>query len=164
MLIQMNRLAFGSNRQAWGSSRRHGPQKAGHRSHATDAGGLQPLSHPTLEGKPAEGRQWIHEIKFDGWRIQLNVRAGQVTWWSRNGNDLTDRLPRPTADIAGSRTAFWMVSSARSVRTGSRTSRAKGSGKLVYYAFDIMWRGTTDLRPYALSTRKMALAQVIAKR
>ena len=31
-----------------------------------------PIAHPALVGKPPEGPGWVHEIKFDGWRMQLN--------------------------------------------------------------------------------------------
>ena len=129
---------------------------------------FQPVSHPTLEAKPPEGRDWIHEIKFDGWRMQLNVCGGAVTWWSRNGNELTDRLPKPSADVAGLEDCILDGELCAigpdgqpdfSLLKGSMN--AKGSGKLVYFAFDILWRGGTDLRPYALSTRKKALAQVL---
>ncbi|MDB5422298.1 MAG: hypothetical protein JWR59_2245 [Brevundimonas sp.] len=40
---------------------------------------FQPLSHPTLAARPPEGRDWIHEIKFDGCRFQFNVGDGIAT-------------------------------------------------------------------------------------
>lgn len=39
----------------------------------------QTLSHPTLVAKPREGRVWIHEIIYDGFRLQLNVSGGVAT-------------------------------------------------------------------------------------
>ena len=129
---------------------------------------FQPLSHPTLEAKPPAGRGWIHEIKFDGWRMQLNVSGGVATWWSRNGNGLTERLPRPSADAAGLEDCILDGELCALDAEGNPnfsllkgSMNARGSGKLVYFAFDILWRGETDLRPYALSTRKKALAAVL---
>ncbi|WGM31527.1 Multifunctional non-homologous end joining protein LigD [Brevundimonas sp. NIBR11] len=129
---------------------------------------FQPLSHPTLEAKPPAGRGWIHEIKFDGWRVQLNVSGGVATWWSRNGNDLTERLPRPSADAAGLEDCILDGELCAVDADGNPnfsllkgSMNARGSGKLVYFAFDILWRGESDLRPYALSTRKKALSAVL---
>ena len=45
----------------------------------------------TLVKTPPEGDDWIHEIKFDGFRIGCRVRGGRVTLLSRNGKD----VPRP---------------------------------------------------------------------
>jgi len=54
--------------------------------------GFLALAHPTLVAKPPDGAGWIHEIKFDGWRMQLNVVGGRSTWFTRNGHDWTLKL------------------------------------------------------------------------
>ena len=46
---------------------------------------------PTLEN-PLVGDAWIHKVKFDGWRAQVHVEAGEATIFSRNGTDLTKRF------------------------------------------------------------------------
>ena len=46
-------------------------------------------SAPVLKREPPNGAQWIHEVKFDGWRGQLHKAGDDVTIFSRNGKDLT---------------------------------------------------------------------------
>ena len=67
----------------------HGPPKTGSSAHAVDAGDFPPA-----------GAGWIHEIKFDGYRFQLNVRSGRATWFTRNGHDWTEKLPLHSAAAA----------------------------------------------------------------
>ena len=40
-----------------------------------------------------EGEQWIHEIKWDGYRILTTIKAGKVRLWSRNAIEWTGKLP-----------------------------------------------------------------------
>lgn len=42
---------------------------------------------------PPEGEQWIHELKWDGYRILVTISDGQVRLWSRNGLEWTDKVP-----------------------------------------------------------------------
>lgn len=51
---------------------------------------------PRLAANPPLGAKWIHEIKFDGWRLQVHFTSGPVQILSRVGNDLTKRF----ADVA----------------------------------------------------------------
>ena len=44
-------------------------------------------------GRPAAGRgEWVHEIKFDGYRIQMRVESGEVTLKTRKGLDWTPKF------------------------------------------------------------------------
>jgi bifunctional non-homologous end joining protein LigD len=38
------------------------------------------------------GDQWLHEIKYDGYRVQLRLQDGAVSLLTRNGHDWTDRF------------------------------------------------------------------------
>jgi bifunctional non-homologous end joining protein LigD len=53
-----------------------------------------------LRARPPTGDAWLHEIKFDGWRIQLHKRGRDVTLYTRNGHDYTKRLPAITNAVA----------------------------------------------------------------
>jgi len=126
------------------------------------------LAHPTLTTRLPIGPDWIHEIKFDGYRMQLNIRDGQATWFTRNGHDYTDKLPQHNRDAAvfedcildGELCAL-DAEGQPSFSTLRSNLNPKTSGRLVYFVFDILWRGTTDLRPYALATRKKSLRKVL---
>jgi bifunctional non-homologous end joining protein LigD len=47
---------------------------------------------PTLRSGVPKGDRWVHEIKFDGYRIQAGLRAGVPSLLTRNGLDWTHRF------------------------------------------------------------------------
>jgi len=49
---------------------------------------------PTLAKIPPAGAEWLHEVKFDGFRAQVHVEGGNVTIYSRRGADMTRRFRR----------------------------------------------------------------------
>jgi bifunctional non-homologous end joining protein LigD len=49
---------------------------------------------PTLAKQPPAGDEWLHEVKFDGFRAQVHVEGGNVTIYSRKGTDMTPRFRR----------------------------------------------------------------------
>jgi bifunctional non-homologous end joining protein LigD len=46
----------------------------------------------TLKGNAPSGESWLHEIKYDGYRIQLHVNNGKKRAFTRNGYDWTKRF------------------------------------------------------------------------
>ena len=46
----------------------------------------------TLVKEPPSGDEWLHELKFDGYRMLCRVDRGRVTVWSRNGKDWTEKF------------------------------------------------------------------------
>lgn len=63
--------------------------------------GSRPSKHPgfvepalaTLRAKPPSADKYIHEIKFDGYRVQAHLQGGLVSLWTRGGLDWTKRFP-----------------------------------------------------------------------
>jgi bifunctional non-homologous end joining protein LigD len=49
---------------------------------------------PMLAKIPPAGAEWLHEVKFDGFRAQVHVEGGNVTIYSRRGADMTQRFRR----------------------------------------------------------------------
>ena len=47
----------------------------------------------TLVKEPPPGDQWLHELKFDGYRMLCRIDRGKVQFWSRNGKDWTAKFP-----------------------------------------------------------------------
>ena len=41
----------------------------------------------TLVKEPPSGDDWLHELKFDGYRMLCRIDHGKVSFWSRNGKD-----------------------------------------------------------------------------
>jgi ATP-dependent DNA ligase len=57
----------------------------------------------TLKAKAPAGDQWLHEIKFDGYRVQVHLDKGKKQVFTRNGLDWTKRFSviAGTLDISG---------------------------------------------------------------
>jgi bifunctional non-homologous end joining protein LigD len=55
---------------------------------------------PTLAKTPPVGPQWIHEVKFDGFRSQVHFDGDDITIYSRNGADFTRRFRRLKPAVA----------------------------------------------------------------
>jgi bifunctional non-homologous end joining protein LigD len=53
-----------------------------------------PPCRPIVAQRPPNGPGWVHELKHDGYRLQVHVRDGRVRLYTMNGNDWTDRYPR----------------------------------------------------------------------
>lgn len=126
----------------------------------------------TLSKQPPEGDRWLHEIKFDGYRIIAKVERGKAQLWSRNQLDWTVRfkpiaddlgkLPVEQALLDGEVVALDVhgVSSFQSLQNVLKERRAGG---LVYQAFDLLYLDGYDLRQVVLEDRKRLLAQLIAE-
>ena len=86
-----------------GSSVWHGPldpsRVPGARSVATMPRFVQPQL-ATLVKQPPEGDQWLHEIKFDGYRVLSRIEHGSVKMYSRNDNDWTSHYRVLVDDLA----------------------------------------------------------------
>ena len=46
-----------------------------------------------LRTQPPVGPEWVHEVKLDGFRVQLHKEGDDATIFSRNGNEITRRYP-----------------------------------------------------------------------
>ncbi len=125
----------------------------------------------TLVSKPPEGDNWLHEIKYDGYRILCVVSGKSARLISRNGNDWTQKFPGiadgasrldidsgildgevVVVDPAG-RTDFQAL---QNILKGIR------SGRLVFYAFDLPYYNGYDLTQTPLVERKKILQQMLA--
>jgi ATP-dependent DNA ligase len=54
---------------------------------------------PTLRNEPPTGPGWLHEVKFDGYRMQIHKERTHVALYSRNGNDFTERFPQTSRSV-----------------------------------------------------------------
>ena len=55
---------------------------------------------PTVVAQPPSGPGWAHELKHDGYRLQIHVRDGRVRLFTMNGADLSKRYPRIVEEAA----------------------------------------------------------------
>ncbi|MGQ4274711.1 DNA ligase D [Terrihabitans sp. B22-R8] len=134
-----------------------------------------PPALATLVANARNGANWVHEIKFDGYRLQARLDQGRVTLLTRSGLDWTHRFPGIAEAIAAlpAQTALLdgeaVVEDEAGVSSFSALQQDLGgrggklvSGKAMYYAFDLMHLDGRDLTPLPLSERKEALSALIA--
>ena len=107
----------------------------------------------TLKSKAPIGDQWVHEIKFDGYRLQIHLQKGKVTVYTRNGHDWTSRfsLIADAFDIPAERAIFdGEVVVVNDGQTNSSELQADLASdkqrRMVFYAFDLLFLDGFDLR------------------
>ena len=128
----------------------------------------------TLVKEAPSGDGWLHEIKYDGYRIGCRIRGGRVTLISRNGKDWTGAFPEiaaaaatlPTKDaiidgevaivLPDGRTSFQMLQNAASGEVSSRT--------LTYFVFDLLRLDGERLTAKPLVERKARLRELVGRR
>ena len=64
---------------------------------ASYPGFIEPALATSVDKVPSGGR-WLHEIKFDGYRVQVQLRDAAVKVFTRRGNDWTNRFRKIAAD------------------------------------------------------------------
>src|SRR5207342_2506072 len=55
---------------------------------------------PIVAQRPPSGPGWVHELKHDGYRLQVHVRDGRVRLYTMNGADWSKRYPRIVEEAA----------------------------------------------------------------
>ncbi|MDQ2077571.1 DNA ligase D [Marinimicrobium sp. ABcell2] len=128
----------------------------------------------TLTDSAPEGNNWLHEIKFDGYRIMARLQGGSVQLTTRNGKDWTRRFPELAARLAnlpveaalldGEIASFEQDGSTsfRKLQDSVGTATRPGqTDQLVYQVFDLLQLNDYDLRRTPLITRKSVLAKLL---
>lgn len=124
----------------------------------------------TRERVAPVGDEWLHEIKFDGYRILAHVRAGSVRLLSRNGHDWTRRFKTQAASLEALRAKTAILDGemvavgsdgATSFRELQERISAKDTGPLVFQVFDLLHLDGHDLSNVRLADRKAALQQLL---
>jgi bifunctional non-homologous end joining protein LigD len=123
----------------------------------------------TLAAHPPGGGDWIHEVKFDGYRVQCQVRDGEAVCYSRSGLDWTHRFSEIAADCAGLGDCILdgeiVALNAKGETDFSALQAAlsdEKTDKLVYYLFDLLAADGEDLRETPLLGRKARLEELLA--
>jgi bifunctional non-homologous end joining protein LigD len=122
----------------------------------------------TLKSKAPTGDHWLHEIKYDGYRVQVHLNKGAKKVYTRSGLDWTKRfsLIAGALDIPGQVIIDGEVIVDHEGRTNFSELQAElAAGKqdrLVYYAFDLLWRDG-DLRKLPQIERKQMLADLLGE-
>jgi bifunctional non-homologous end joining protein LigD len=125
---------------------------------------------PTLTDKVPSGERWVHEIKFDGYRILGRIENGKTRLISRNGEDWTHRFPEiaalldglPVRDALLDGEIVALGKDGVSRFRGLQEALARGStANLTYQLFDLLYLDGLDLAGADLGARKEALARLL---
>jgi bifunctional non-homologous end joining protein LigD len=119
---------------------------------------------------PPDGEDWLHEIKYDGYRLLARIGRGMVRLTTRSGLDWTSKfpalahalaaLPVDSAVIDGELVALAADGTTRFGDLQDAIARDDTAG-LVFFAFDLLYRDGYDLTGAALEDRKEALARIV---
>ena len=123
----------------------------------------------SVTDKPPEGKGWVSEIKFDGYRLLCWLDHGKVRVVTRNGLDWTDRLPAVARAVAGLRADTALVdgelvalekNGASSFPALQAALSGGRDGTLYLQLFDLLHLDGWDLRECTLLERKRVLSGI----
>ena len=126
----------------------------------------------TLSDKAPDSGNWVHEIKFDGYRIQARLDRGKVKLLTRKGLDWTNKFPTVAAAIAKLPAKSALIDGEVVVEGADGLSsfsllqqdlKASRHDRMAFYAFDLMHLDGTDLKQLPLVARKEALAKLLKR-
>jgi bifunctional non-homologous end joining protein LigD len=126
----------------------------------------------TLVDEAPEGDEWVHELKFDGFRILCRIDDGKVALLTRNNKDWTGtfapiakaapRLPCQQALIDGE-AAVVLPDGTTSFHALQNAMEEGSRERLAYFAFDLLHLDGYDLTRAPLEERKAALADLLRR-
>ncbi len=145
---------------------------------ATRPGGARKRAMPdrltpqlaTLAAAPPDGEEWLHEIKYDGYRLLARIERGDIRLITRNGLDWTGKfpalagalaeLPVESALVDGELVALATDGTTSFADLQDSIARGDTAG-LVFIAFDLLYCDGDDLTGATLEDRKTALAAIV---
>jgi len=131
---------------------------------------IRPQLTQLVDAAP-EGDQWLHEIKFDGYRMHARLDRGAVKLLTRTGLDWTDKYPQIAAAVSslGAHHAYLDGElcgvGADGITSFSMIQLASDSGNaaaLVFFLFDLLYLDGEDLTVRPLIDRKARLAGLLS--
>lgn len=127
-----------------------------------------PPMKPLLVDEAPDGDEWIHEIKYDGWRVQL-VIGDDIRAFTKNGHDYSRQM-KPIVEAVRSLGARQTILDGeliiqgvdgRSDFHGLRAAMTSAPERLIFYAFDMMVVDGLDIRPEPCVDRRHRLCNLI---
>ena len=124
----------------------------------------------TLVKKAPEGDQWVHEMKFDGYRMVCRIDRGKTEIFSRNHKSWTKALPHLAQSAAelpvqqavlDGEVVGFKPDGTTDFQTMQNAFSENRVSELAYYAFDLLYLNGTDLRNVSLEERKRLLEKLL---
>lgn len=133
--------------------------------------GFFPPQLARLRDTPPQGDGWVHEVKWDGYRILTGIAGGEVLLWSRNALPWNERTPEiaqavEALGLDSARLDGELIALDAEGRSDfnalQRTLSGEAQAPLVYMLFDIPYLQGYDLSRTALVERKALLERLLA--
>jgi bifunctional non-homologous end joining protein LigD len=124
---------------------------------------------PTKADKVPAGPDWVHEIKYDGYRMMVIRDQDRVRLISRGGNDWTKHFPLIVEAALKLRRKHFVldgevvVLDKDGVSDFDALASRQHDKRAQFYAFDILAGNGEDLRPLPLALRKSNLARLLSR-
>ena len=130
----------------------------------------------TLVKQAPEGADWLHEIKYDGYRIGARIRGGRAALYSRNGKDWTSAFPEIASAAAALDTDDALLdgevavvlpdgrTSFQALQNAFGADTAAGRAAIVYFVFDLLRLGGPRIAALPLEERKARLRALLGRR
>ncbi len=123
----------------------------------------------TLVAEPPQGDEWLHELKFDGYRMLCHLNRGKVRFWSRNRKDWTNKFSHLGKAIKGfPATSVILDGEVVVMDAAGHTSFQKlqqsfksGDSGLIFQIFDLIYLDGFNLTATPLIDRKLILAELL---
>jgi bifunctional non-homologous end joining protein LigD len=130
---------------------------------------IEPMLSTAVEKAPSSA-DWVHEVKYDGYRVQVRIDSGAVKLLTRQGLDWTERFTGVADAVAHLPVKAALIDAEVVVQTEAGVASftalvdalKTGSGTLILYAFDLLHLDGYDVRAAPLKDRKAALAKILA--
>ena len=121
-----------------------------------------------------EGDGWLHEVKYDGYRLLCRVELGRARFYSRPGKDWTAELPVLAEAVEGlGISSAWLDGEMVALRPDGvpdfgairrAISGKRGAPPLVYQVFDVLYMDGKDLLGTDVLARKRVLEERVRDR
>ena len=127
------------------------------------------LQLATLVDAPPEGDEWLHEQKFDGYRMLAAIEDGEIRLWSRRFKEWTREFPGIVRELARMPVQRALIDGEVAAvlpdgRTSFQALQNSLGGEaigLVYFAFDLLAVDDEDLGSLPLEERKARLEKLV---
>lgn len=133
---------------------------------------LESLQLARLVDKAPEGDEWLHEQKFDGYRILANLDHGDVELLSRRFKDWTEQFPSVASAVSHIKAkravldgeVAVVMADGRTSFQGLQNAFGRRDANVAYFVFDLLELDGEDIAKLPLEKRKERLAKLIGKK
>lgn len=133
--------------------------------------GFVPPMLPLLVDSPPSEKGWLHEMKFDGYRLQAHIKSGVVSLFTRNGHDWTEKFPHIAESLKEEFDVYDAILDGEAVvldKDGKSNFQLlqnsiseQTDNAIRMFLFDVLYLNGEDLRSKALKERKEKLKELI---